>query len=196
MPSAGGDRRGSRDTRAGPGPCQDVPAASLTCPAPSPAPVPPGAMGGCFSKPKPGECPPTLGPRPAGPGREVGQQWMLAGGMLMLGSCREDYRALNPPPNSSVLSLPGRELWGGCRSARGVGGGWEGSSAWSHLLVLHHPPASAFLPDLGQSCPPCAPVWVWVTAVPAQAHGAPAPSFCHSFVTHWPALILFPAGRE
>lgn len=47
---------------AGPVPCQDVPAPSLTCPARPPLPVPPGTMGGCFSKPKPGDCSPDAEP--------------------------------------------------------------------------------------------------------------------------------------
>ncbi|XP_068033993.1 apoptosis-inducing factor 3-like [Anomalospiza imberbis] len=48
----GGDRRGAGTP---PVPCEDVPAPSLTCPPPPPLPVPPGTMGGCFSKPKPVE---------------------------------------------------------------------------------------------------------------------------------------------
>lgn len=91
LPNAGGDRRRSRDTRAGPVPCEDVPVPSLTCSPPPSLPVPPGAMGGCFSKPKPGDYPPTLGPHLTVPVGEVGQRWTLAGRMLMLGSCREDY---------------------------------------------------------------------------------------------------------
>lgn len=79
LPNAGGDRRGSWDTRADPVPCEDVPAPSLTCPPLSPLPVLPGTMGGCFSKPKPGDCAPTSGPHPAVPVGEVGQRWMLAG---------------------------------------------------------------------------------------------------------------------
>lgn len=56
-------------------PCEDVPSAPLTCP--PPLPVPAGTMGGCFSKPKPGEGPLR---RPAVPAAEVGQRWTLAGG--------------------------------------------------------------------------------------------------------------------
>lgn len=119
LPNAGGDRRGSRDTRAGPVPCEDVPAPSLTCPPPPPLPVPPDTMGGCFSKPKPGDCPPTPGPHPAVPVGEVGQRWMLAGGMLMLGSCREDYWALNLPKFLNALTSRQRAV-GGCSSARAV----------------------------------------------------------------------------
>lgn len=87
-------------------------------------------------------------------------------GMLMLGSCREDYWALNPPKFLNALTLRQGAV-GGCSSARRVVGGWEGNSpctttggisAWSHLLILHHPPASTFLSDLEQSCPPHAPV--------------------------------------
>lgn len=112
---------------AGPVPCQDVPAFSLTCPARPPLPVPPGTMGGCFSKPKPGDLSPMPGPHPTVPVGEIGQRWTLARGMLMLGSCREDYWAFNPPKFLSALT-PRQGAVRGCSSAGGLVVGWEGSS--------------------------------------------------------------------
>lgn len=48
--------------------CEDVPVPWLTCPLSwSPLPGPVGAMGGCFSKPKPGDCPSAPCSRPAVP---------------------------------------------------------------------------------------------------------------------------------
>lgn len=84
-------------------------------------------------------------PHPTVPAGEIGQRWTLARGMLMLGSCREDYWVFNPPKFLSALTSRQGAV-GGCSSARGVGR-WVGTeltlyhkggiSAWSHLRVLH-----------------------------------------------------------
>lgn len=167
---------------------------SLTClPSASLLPVPAGAMGGCFSKPKPGDCHPAVSV-----GRSRSAQRTLAGGMLILGSCGEDYGPINPPqiPRCSHSQAES------CAGAAVVLGGRRrtepspcnpiqtpaASSSPSHLLVP--PPASPLLPSCstgGQNCPPRAPRWVCVTAVPVPTCVALAPSLlprlCHSLAS-------------
>jgi len=147
-----------------------VPVPSLTCPlCPSPLPVLADAMGGCFSKPKPGDRPPSPCPVPWG---EVGQRpWTLAGGMLILGSHREDYRHINPPKFLGALA-PRQGAVPGLQRCQGAVGGRAESSA--HTLQTHPntrcqlfpvpspctPPPSQLLPSYcpwGQNCPPRAP---------------------------------------
>lgn len=69
LPDTGCERRLEPGTALAAGlACEDVPVPWLTCPpSRSPPPGPAGAMGGCFSKPKPGDCPSAPCPRPAVP---------------------------------------------------------------------------------------------------------------------------------
>lgn len=123
----------------------------LTClPSASLLPVPAGAMGGCFSKPKPGDCHPAVSV-----GRSRSAQRTLAGGMLILSSCGEDYGPINPPQ----IPRCSRSQAGSCAGAAAVlGAGGELSRhpatpskhplpALPHPISSypHHPPRSCLL---------------------------------------------------
>lgn len=146
-------------------------------------------MGGCFSKPKPGDRPPAPCPVTVSLGREVGQRWWtLAGGMLILGSCREDYRLINPPKFLGTLS-PRQGAVRGLSSAHTQQ--CHRNTRCQHLPVLssHTPrsaqaelplqpqllrvaPAPSLLPPLCHSLTLCCPCWKETTregAVPPTA---------------------------